>query len=586
MIETANHLDPQRSEAIAIAQSELALHGFIADDKGVWNGAVDVGSGISIPLSVVVPAGFPHQLPKVFVDRSKLPRRIPHVEPNGSLCIARGEGVLLDAGNPSGLVSESLERATRVLSDGLSGANEADFIAEFLGYWNRSIQGDVWSLLDSEAAVGSFVLTKVVQDKLSPNISLLAAHSKADAERWLAAVAKRVEAHLHGFFLPLVTAFVPPDFDAPLTVRGVRDVLKLHSSPEAHAEFDKWLASNPLPSTVLFGLPPCGKAGRMIAAVRIEKPVGELRDLVARGFRPGHVPMARVLRAVANLPVTQLGVTRIDAAYLAQRGGTSSTLGQKTVAVVGCGAVGSALIEHLAAAGFGHLRLIDHESLTVDNVHRHTLGMADVGRSKAEALAELLARRFPHLGFEHRFQRIEKVLESESNFVEGADLILVAIGDETTSLLIENALRDKLRLHVWVEPLGLGGHVVAAGVSDEAGCYQCLFRNGPAGLFNYSAFAAAGQTFTTTVGGCGTGFVPFGRVDATRAAIEATTLAVQVATGAETENVLVSWQSRIDAFVAAGFSLSERGKYFKLGDRQRTTDHARRDCPVCGREHA
>ena len=73
------------------------------------------------------------------------------------------------------------------------------------------------------------------------------------------------------------------------------------------------------------------------------------------------------------------------------------------VAVVGLGGVGSHAALALARSGVGGLRLIDFDLVTATSLNRSAAaGPADVGRPKAEALAEQLARTCPDTAVEVR----------------------------------------------------------------------------------------------------------------------------------------------------------------------------------------
>lgn len=73
------------------------------------------------------------------------------------------------------------------------------------------------------------------------------------------------------------------------------------------------------------------------------------------------------------------------------------------VAVVGLGGVGSHAALALARSGVGGLRLIDFDLVTASSLNRSAAaGPADIGRPKAEALAEQLARTCPDTAVEVR----------------------------------------------------------------------------------------------------------------------------------------------------------------------------------------
>src|SRR5687767_15817240 len=68
------------------------------------------------------------------------------------------------------------------------------------------------------------------------------------------------------------------------------------------------------------------------------------------------------------------------------------------VLLVGAGGLGSPLALYLAAAGVGHLGLVDFDVVDVTNLHRQVLhGTRDVGRPKLESARDRIADVNPHV---------------------------------------------------------------------------------------------------------------------------------------------------------------------------------------------
>jgi molybdopterin-synthase adenylyltransferase len=225
--------------------------------------------------------------------------------------------------------------------------------------------------------------------------------------------------------------------------------------------------------------------------------------------------------------------------------------------------------------------------LTSENVYRHALGVSYVGMNKAAGMKEELGRRLPHVQIEFREEEVDEVLKKSPDFITGADLVIVALGDESLEMRLNDMLgRSAPRLHVWVEPLGVGGHVLATGVAG-GGCYRCLFEVAPSrGIFNRAAFAEPGQDFQKTFSGCAGMFTPFADVDADRAAVEAARVAAGMLLKEVPENLLISWRGTSGDFESAGFSLSPRGEAFGKGEQRRERRFVRSDCPSCGKADA
>ena len=577
----AEVLNSMAGDARSEAEEELVSRGYTPGASGRWEGLIDAGGHGVLKSSISLPPEFPHELPEVYVDRSQLSRRIPHIEQDGKICIAPSTGLLLDASNPRGIVRDAIERARNVLAGGLSGDNDDDFIEEFLSYWNVGLEEGLVSICNPLGESRPVQILSLVRAGGKERRTLAADNLNA-AKAWGAKVGWRVSRSQEGYFLLIEKAFSPPDFDEKLSTRQLLDIILGTATPESYRSMRLWLRKRRLPAVIIFSLPLKKDQGRVLIGARLEAADGEARQRAQKGFRPGHVPASLEINFTKEMPVTRLQVGRLDPEYLLTRGGAENELYPRTITIIGCGAIGSHLAERLASLGVGHLRIIDPEELSADNVHRHALGISHVGNGKAEGVKSVLNSRYPHIDVRYRKERVEVLLETEPEFITSADLIVIALGDETLELYLNDLLRDRVpRVHVWVEPLGLGGHVLATGIS-QGGCYRCLFATDSAlGLHNQSAFAAPGQKFQKSFSGCAGTFTPFAGVDADRAAIEAATVAARMLRKDETENQLISWRGHGDDFTRAGFQLSARGRMLRVGEWRRETEYRNVECPIC-----
>lgn len=98
------------------------------------------------------------------------------------------------------------------------------------------------------------------------------------------------------------------------------------------------------------------------------------------------------------------------------------------VTILGVGAIGSATAMSLAAAGVGHLRIIDPDRVEVSNLNRQLLYQtSDVGRRKVDAAADRLRAINPHLRitkgtqFVRSRRELAPLLDDCDLFVLGAD---------------------------------------------------------------------------------------------------------------------------------------------------------------------
>ena len=572
-------LEAFQEEAFEQAAIELLKVGLKRADAREWVGTVRVDR-CELSIRVCLPEQFPYVVPEVYVEREALSRRIPHVERNGKLCLLPNTGILIDSQRPRDLVKETWERARKLLSDGLKKKNSADFYTEFQAYWSAGATQDLGSICSLTGPTRQICVV-YYYDGRSPAFRALAADDLRSASRWLRKRGMKVHRSEVGFLYKLAKPLIPPDFDEVISVEQFFQWLRSSSSLAMYnyykREFDEVCSS----FSVLITMPTMPEAACVLFAVRVGKAsLSFSRDQFDIHSGSGSCCSTGVY--LYHPIIERLQVSRLDPDYLLPRSGASSQLQSKTVVVIGCGAVGSFLATHLALMGVGRLCLIDPECLTPSNIHRHTLGIDCVSINKALALKCALESRFPHIEVDHRANQIENVLRDERELVLNADVVALALGDETLELMLNDILRYGIpRIHAWVEPLGIGGHVLATGVSPDRGCFRCLFGEDPeVGLHNRSAFAGAGQPFQRTFAGCAGTFTPFASGDADQTALIASRLISDILAGRVEDNVLVSWFGDPTTFLAFGFELSSRADLFQPGEQKSITDFRRSEC-IC-----
>lgn len=568
--------DSVRERALSEAEAALSGRGFEPADGGWWTGALAV-EGTTIPARISLPEDFPDCLPEVRVDRKSLPRRVPHIERNGKLCLVPSTGVLIDAARAGDLVCQSLEKGRALLAAGLSGANTSSLTIEFLAYWDSEAGGK--PILSICRPAGAARCISLLHFRTATDLTL-AADDARSGRTWLERQSIRCLEVTKGWLHPLATPFPPPDFGEELLPKEFMRLMEEHSSASDCSAFEAWREATRLPWVVVCAIPIPGQESPAVFGVTFRRALGVNRKQALKGFRPASIPVQRELQYTLNQPVARSRVHRLDPDYLLPRAGGSPDFVTRTVVVIGCGAVGSCLVEKLAGLGIGTLRLIDNDILLPENIHRHALGVEYLYTNKAKALKTALGKRFPHLAVEHREESILKMMREELSFVAGADLVCVALGDETLELRLDQLLGFSVpRIHAWVEPLSIGGHVLATGCPEGAGCFRCLFRSDDVhGLVNRSAFADSGQTFDRSFAGCAGSFTPFTGLDADRTAAEAARLVAAILSGAQRRNVLKSWFGDPAAFLKAGFRLSSRAELFQPGDWRTEEDFRCRSC--------
>lgn len=574
-------MQPVNSSSLDEAAAELQAMGFVQISAMQWkHTAFDVGP-YRIPLSVKFDEAFPRALPTVIVERQSLPRRLPHVESSGKICIGPSSGVLIDHTRPRQLVHDVLRLASAVLAESNSDTIERELYREFLAYWESKAKGLIYVDIDPLAPSRPVLLG---HSPRAPS-RLIAAEDKTRLERWCRSLGLKEVVQGRAYVMRLDRGFVPPDYDKQLSSQTLLEIIETRVNQTDFTSLWSWLEHEQLPATIILSLPGSEPTDRIIASAQIPFPWCPEHDKKFRKFRPGRFPRDWALKLALPFAIEVLGTQRVDSGFLVTRSGGDPSFASSTIAVLGVGSLGSHLATALASAGTGELRLIDPDVLTANNIYRHSLGASYIGAHKTKALANRLQIDFPSLRVQTREVPAETVLHTEPHWLLDCDMIAVAMGEETTELLLNEMLPPCLhRLHVWVEPLGLGGHVLAIPRDSSKGCYECLFGRLDDGRFaNMASLAQPGQSFQRSLAGCAGTYTPFGDLDARNAAITAARTAGNLLSGQIKSPTLISWVGNTQSFLNNGFRLSSRGQYLVNRMSGETfQDFARPDCPVCG----
>ncbi len=148
------------------------------------------------------------------------------------------------------------------------------------------------------------------------------------------------------------------------------------------------------------------------------------------------------------------------------------------VLVVGAGGLGSAALFYLAAAGVGHLGIVDGDAVELSNLQRQILhGITDLGRPKVSSAAESLLAL-------NRLCRVEPFnlrLQAGNvwEIVQGFGVVLDASDNFATRfLLAECCWRHGIPL-VSAAATGWHGQLLVQAPGPANPCYRCLLPETP-----------------------------------------------------------------------------------------------------------
>lgn len=150
---------------------------------------------------------------------------------------------------------------------------------------------------------------------------------------------------------------------------------------------------------------------------------------------------------------------------------------QGSVLVVGVGGLGSPAAYYLAAAGVGHLGLIDFDNVEVNNLQRQILfHTGDVGKGKAQAAAQALSDLNPDSQLTVYPERLNE--KTALAVMDNYDFVIDATDGFANKYLVNDACFFAGKPFVHAGILRFEGQALTV-FPGQTTCYRCLFPAPP-----------------------------------------------------------------------------------------------------------
>jgi molybdopterin-synthase adenylyltransferase len=158
-------------------------------------------------------------------------------------------------------------------------------------------------------------------------------------------------------------------------------------------------------------------------------------------------------------------------------GAAQERLKQASVIVVGAGALGSPVATYLAAAGVGHIGVVDEDVVELSNLHRQPLHFTpDIGLPKASNAVVKLSALNPEVQVDQYPVRLEAA--NAEAIVMGATLVVDCSDSFETRYVVNDACCAQGVPLVEAGVLGFAGLVMSIRPGESA-CYRCAFPTQP-----------------------------------------------------------------------------------------------------------
>lgn len=165
-------------------------------------------------------------------------------------------------------------------------------------------------------------------------------------------------------------------------------------------------------------------------------------------------------------------------------GAGQQKLKNSRVLLIGAGGLGSPMLMYLAAAGVGHIAIVDDDEVSLDNLQRqiaHTTGR--VGQRKVASAAEAAAQLNPHVTVEQIPERI--TARNALNLIPKYDVVADGSDNFSTRYLVNDACYLAKRPLVFAALGPFDGYLTTFRAHENGPdgnpnpSYRCLFPEAP-----------------------------------------------------------------------------------------------------------
>jgi len=149
-----------------------------------------------------------------------------------------------------------------------------------------------------------------------------------------------------------------------------------------------------------------------------------------------------------------------------------SKLKSSSVAIIGVGGLGSPVAFYLAAAGIGHLGLIDFDVVGVDNLHRQILHKDEcIGTSKLESATKTLEARNPQIKISTHDVQLNQ--DNAMEILKDYQIVVDCSDNFSTRYLVNDACILLGIPNVYGSVYQFEGYVSIFGAKNGP-CYRCI----------------------------------------------------------------------------------------------------------------
>ena len=397
-----------------------------------------------------LPRGFPlHERAQIVLSPDAV-LRVPHLDKAGVLC-STGDPGPAQGHSPEDRILLLLQAyQEQFLEPWLTGALDEHFTDEALNYWLIEVararsSGDpvriVWTLDECPSRPSIRQGLLLVPDR----VVIVANDDLPITNRLIQAMGRRVSQRIK-----VLVADIP-----------ITHTLTPSTWPRTAFELDRLLDGRLRVAQREQFRHPLSRRGRGVhRIVLLRNPDGAFAYLLPGGPATVFDDGKRKKTYPSLTAPLPLDVERLDPSWTVGRDQHPEVSGRqgKHILVLGAGALGSPVVDHLAKAGVGFITLVDPEVLVPSNIGRHILGVESIGHFKAAAVAQRINFGYPATVVTPQTMGAERWLKE--NTLSSVDLVLDLTGEPDVRWHTDRA-RSKSPCPLligWMEPYVAAAH--------------------------------------------------------------------------------------------------------------------------------
>lgn len=472
--------------------------------------------GIERTLCLGFDKGFPNTGLKLQIQPSAW-LEWPHVMQK-SLCLY-GFGNQPVGNSPEFVIRDTFRRLSKlinlVLPDSDKDIRKNEFFREITPYWRMQLARNRQQLILLQQPTNTcelFVLTDQRQN-FKNNKIIWVAEDVLTLENHLFRLFNRIpkisEPANAGFFIRLKTC---PDVKVP-SQDNIISWLSEHISKEDELLFSKWnLKSSRYPIRWLLLQVPNTNPPIIQSIILRHKGVKDNSYQIygKRAARRWEIP--KTLSPLTSLEYCPVHLISKSTIHSRDTILINEDLGNKKVAIIGIGSLGSSVAVQLARAGVSNLMLIDPDKFESANIGRHVLGMDDLGHYKTDALKERIQKDIPFSNIKSIPGFIQYELIDQISLLDDVDAVVITSANWLSEELLwffRGLCRKKwIFIQGWTEPHAIIGHILVSPLNSDIDGRYMFDHNGN---FKYS-FTSWSDKGLIPLPGCGDGFIPGGLI--------------------------------------------------------------------------